>query len=464
MAQSIEKRFGEALARLRRERGLSQEQLEGVVHRTYISELERGLKSPTLGTVVKLSEALGVSPAYLVGLATASSEDALTSESAAVAPQIEPENAGLAFNLADVLTRALLLDLGSQSEGPQKGGVSPVVRPENTLADVGRLVSAAGGHIERVMAETALLVFREREGAIARTQRNSLRYWVADQRSTGALTFTDDPTMRLELQPDRVLETVMAANRTLELIHDLCGANNVDVFRFLGLRNLSSFVGEIFKNELWNQYPSELLPNPHQDGYPDLMALTPQGSTYIEERRKNGQMTVKSSWSPYPFGGLEVKATCGITPPARVKAKPEIGESRWPIVTGADWKAHHRNTNYLLGIYWDFVNGLPTVLAVFYCNSLEMDDWGKVVEHKEDGGNSTSVSVMKRPGVLKMGQGWLVLPRDEAMRRAFAKKSVFGVTDENLSVFCSDYRDSVFHNPNCARADASVGDDSVSTP
>jgi DNA-binding XRE family transcriptional regulator len=52
--------LGQEIARLRRQVGLSQEELgfRTEVHRTYISQLERGLKSPALSVILKLSCAL----------------------------------------------------------------------------------------------------------------------------------------------------------------------------------------------------------------------------------------------------------------------------------------------------------------------------------------------------------------------------------------------------------------------
>ena len=60
--------FGRAL-RLRRERqGLSQEELgfASEIHRTYISELERGLKNPSLTTIARLAAALKMKASTLV--------------------------------------------------------------------------------------------------------------------------------------------------------------------------------------------------------------------------------------------------------------------------------------------------------------------------------------------------------------------------------------------------------------
>ena len=65
---SPEALLGKEIARLRKRNGLSQEELgfRAEVHRTYISQLERGLKSPTLSVILKLSRALKASASNLV--------------------------------------------------------------------------------------------------------------------------------------------------------------------------------------------------------------------------------------------------------------------------------------------------------------------------------------------------------------------------------------------------------------
>lgn len=64
----MEKAFGLVLRRLRQGCGLSQEALgfESGYHRTYISLLERGRKSPSLQTIFNLSGALKIDPAELI--------------------------------------------------------------------------------------------------------------------------------------------------------------------------------------------------------------------------------------------------------------------------------------------------------------------------------------------------------------------------------------------------------------
>jgi len=63
-----EEAFGKVLREIRQEHSLSQEELgfESGYHRTYISLLERGRKSPSLNTVFQLAAALGVSPSDIL--------------------------------------------------------------------------------------------------------------------------------------------------------------------------------------------------------------------------------------------------------------------------------------------------------------------------------------------------------------------------------------------------------------
>jgi transcriptional regulator with XRE-family HTH domain len=66
--RTAEQLFGEEISKLRRTRGFSQEELgfQAGLHRTYVSQIERGLKSPTLAVILKLSQALGCPAGRLV--------------------------------------------------------------------------------------------------------------------------------------------------------------------------------------------------------------------------------------------------------------------------------------------------------------------------------------------------------------------------------------------------------------
>lgn len=212
-----------------------------------------------------------------------------------------------------------------------------------------------------------------------------------------------------------------AVHRTRALIDQL-SKFEVDVFALLGMRNLSAFLGEVFAAAMILEHPSLFRKNPHQDGYPDLLLLDEAGSR--EWKRLAARLRDKAPFSPFATGGFEVKATCGAVPtPAQCTSrgyeKPDMGDQRVKVLTGYDWKAHHRETNHLFGLFWDFVDGCPTIAAVFYRGDLTEDDWGKIVQPKEGGGRTTSVSIMTRDGVKKMYEGWVTVIDSEPYAKFF---------------------------------------------
>lgn len=145
----------------------------------------------------------------------------------------------------------------------------------------------------------------------------------------------------------------------------------VDVFSILGMRNLSAFVGELFAKSLAKMSNGFFVGNPHQDGYPDLLLMNRGGKAAYEQLRKQGKLRDKSPFSPFEYGGIEVKATCGSLPTPKECArkgveKPDMGDTRISLLKGYDWKAHHRETNNLIGLFWDFKNGSPHIMAVFF--------------------------------------------------------------------------------------------------
>lgn len=332
------------------------------------------------------------------------------------------------MNLTDVLKKAVIEVLDKFPSIKEKLRVED---SDDILSLIENVVSQ-GIALEALLSEAAIIAVRESREDFKRAVRRSISFKTAT-RSVEALNYTEKSSVAWHVDPQKIKECVETANETIELFHDLSLLYGVELFQLLGLRNLSSFVGEVFAKQVRLSEAERLISNPNQDGYPDLCALTPEGKAYIKENQlSDGSIRRdKHLWSPYPFGGIEVKATCGNTPTASKVAKPLIGESRLPILQSAEWKAHHQQTQILLGVFWDFVDSLPTVLAVFYRNDLDVTfgrmntDWGAVVMPVEEGGRTTSVSVMKRPGVRKMGQGWIVLPNDEQFLQPLAR--VFGI-------------------------------------
>lgn len=136
-----------------------------------------------------------------------------------------------------------------------------------------------------------------------------------------------------------------AVHRTRTIVKKL-SEFELDVFSLLGMRNLSSFVGEVFAAAMILEAPQMFRKNPHQDGYPDLLLMDQEGSK--EWARLFHQTREKTPFSPFATGGFEVKSTCGSVPsPADCRKKgfekPDLGDQRVDLLTGYDWKAHHRD-------------------------------------------------------------------------------------------------------------------------
>lgn len=66
--RNVNDAIGKAISKLRLGLGLSQEELaeRAGIHRTYVSQLERGIKSPTLAVLMKIAKALGTRSSRLL--------------------------------------------------------------------------------------------------------------------------------------------------------------------------------------------------------------------------------------------------------------------------------------------------------------------------------------------------------------------------------------------------------------
>ena len=64
----IAKEIGKIIASHRNDKGLSQETLADLasIHRTYVSQIERGLKYPTIYVLIQISKALQVPLSQLI--------------------------------------------------------------------------------------------------------------------------------------------------------------------------------------------------------------------------------------------------------------------------------------------------------------------------------------------------------------------------------------------------------------
>lgn len=236
---------------------------------------------------------------------------------------------------------------------------------------------------------------------------------------------------KMIISNENILSAINFCNQAIKSLDEQTKQIDINIFEILGMRNLSGMVGEYFVKSVQKYSNNNLHANLHQDGYPDLLLTNSDDKlnylkTLYEEKNGKKYPKDKSSFSPFKYGGIEIKATCGSTPSASKAQKPLIGEKRISVITSFDWKAHHRETNNLLSILWDFIEGVPTIVACFYRNDLVIDDWGKIVQPKENGGRTTSVSIMNSKGVSKMCKGWIAVIDMEEYITVLAKNKWIG--------------------------------------
>jgi hypothetical protein len=235
------------------------------------------------------------------------------------------------------------------------------------------------------------------------------------------------------LSGNQICQSIKFANMALKSLDGEAKNFDINIFEALGMRNLSGLIGEYFAKSVERHSRNSLVSNLHQDGYPDLLLVdTDDKLTYFHTLYKiDGNKKYpynKRDFSPFLHGGIEVKATCGSTPAAtETIPKPLIGEQRIRLMTGFDWKAHHRETNNLLSILWDFIDEVPTIVACFYRNDLSEIDWGRIVQPRDGGGRTTSVSIMTSGGVSKMCKGWVAVINDSLYTSKLSARKWIGV-------------------------------------
>ena len=178
-------------------------------------------------------------------------------------------------------------------------------------------------------------------------------------------------------------------------IYKKTGYLGLNFFSILDFRVLSGLIGESFSVELCS-INSGFVKNPYIDGYPDLL----QNSTPIMKRYFSSCQN--SDFIKYKYGGLEVKNTFGTK---KANSFLLIGDQRINYINKKlDWKAHHRETNYLVALLSDYVEGLPKIVALFYSDSLKREDWAAIPKPKT-GSAMTSFSAINSSGFAKLKEG-----------------------------------------------------------
>lgn len=195
-------------------------------------------------------------------------------------------------------------------------------------------------------------------------------------------------------------------------------------YEILNQRNLSGFLGEIFKKVIC-ELDKNFIPNPHPDGRPDILHLeNPSIVKHFNEEcfDQITKLPIRSFLAPFQFNGIEVKASIGSL---RGAAKDfPIGKPRINDISSINYWAHHRHACNLLGIYYDFCeynNGMPQIKALFFCSLVE-DDWNKVSLGKAEN-KKTSNTSLNKDGISKLKNSLILYSNEQKYIDYFRKNN-----------------------------------------
>lgn len=204
-----------------------------------------------------------------------------------------------------------------------------------------------------------------------------------------------------------ITDATVTTNAYLKELPTFFGTSVHSFYSTLNQRNLSGFIGEVFKHAL-SSIDSELVPNPHPDGRPDVLVIRePEVSSYYDSCfRAEDNAPLREKFAPFQYGGVEIKCSIGNITKA---SQFDIGDSRVSKVTGITYWAHHAHECNLLGIYYDYCEHNeknPQIKAITYAKICE-DDWNAVSTGRPDSKKTSNTSINKK-GVAKLKTGLLM--------------------------------------------------------
>lgn len=165
------------------------------------------------------------------------------------------------------------------------------------------------------------------------------------------------------------------------------------------LKAISAMMGSTVARGIASFARTNLTLNPKQAGNPDLLP-TPLYNRLIEKHQAwiEDHTREKINWSRIGIG-IEMKSTCGSV------NLPELAyaydATRVDMLSSINFSAHHHNNTVLLGVWWDYIAGVPQVVGVFYGNNFNKDDFSGS-DIKDLGERSTPVCSLTRKGMNKL--------------------------------------------------------------
>lgn len=232
----------------------------------------------------------------------------------------------------------------------------------------------------------------------------------------------------LTISKEQIVSSICKTNKYLDDISLYFEELELEIFHILGQRNISGLIGEVFSRFLEKEVAS-LRSNPHQDGRPDLVNLHSQVSkdyfkfSFLDDEEK---YPIKSRFTPYPHGGVEIKCTIGDSRSVKKDDKAKLLNQKYSVSAfdvnvpridffgGITYWAHHQDCSNLLGIYYDYYdkkNFNPQIISLFY-TELEKSDWYEISIGKADS-KKTSNTSLRPSGKEKLKAGLIAIIDDE---------------------------------------------------
>tara|TARA_B100001146_G_C16101604_1_gene399687 strand:+ start:140 stop:910 length:771 start_codon:yes stop_codon:yes gene_type:complete len=211
-------------------------------------------------------------------------------------------------------------------------------------------------------------------------------------------------------KPVDIVKVTINTNDAIKKIFEVVLKDvHLDLLDVIDLKQMGQFIGSIFIQKVHETVPY-LAKTPSPTGHPDLIPKA-------FEKPPTSQWA-QGYYDQFKHGGVEVKTSVIKTPDAK---NYDIGRPRIEKPSGVEWKGHHQDINNLLGLVWDFMSNVPTILAGFYSDRLRPDDF-TYSDQKPGGGHTTNVAITKSSAKEKMGLGWVFCIKEERYKEFLSGK------------------------------------------
>ena len=189
---------------------------------------------------------------------------------------------------------------------------------------------------------------------------------------------------------DTVVRSIIQVNADL-VKHDrsmatLAGSGKrVSMLSIHGKKGVGNFIDRLIAMNIaditWRDAEDGLRVTPIDRGCPDLVPVR-----FAKAFEAGETPDDQGFWTHFEHGGLEIKTTCGqlksptskILQDAFPNGEITYDAARIEFLGSVTWSAHHPDSPRLLTFLWDNICGIPQIVAAFYSDAFEPEDYCSV--------------------------------------------------------------------------------------